>query len=153
MEMTPEEWVKAKELFNAALALEPSKRAGFLMQACPNATLRQEVEKLLINFQEAGSFLSDYVLHPHSRIPRQTSETRAEHESTRLSAGSREFLSNVTSGERNDFLIGRHLGVYELRRRIGQGGMAAVFLAYRADGEFHRQVPIKLVLPGLDSNE
>jgi serine/threonine protein kinase/tetratricopeptide (TPR) repeat protein len=50
-------------------------------------------------------------------------------------------------------MIGRHLGVYKLERRIGQGGMAAVFLAKRADGEFSRQVAIKLLLPGLDSDE
>jgi serine/threonine protein kinase/tetratricopeptide (TPR) repeat protein len=50
-------------------------------------------------------------------------------------------------------MIGRHLGDYELRRRVGQGGMAAVFLAVRADGEYRQQVAIKLVLPGLERDE
>jgi len=38
-------------------------------------------------------------------------------------------------------------------RRVGQGGMAGVYLAVRADGEFRQQVAIKLVRAGLDSDE
>ena len=55
VEMTPEEWSRAKELFDAALEQEPTQRAAFLAQACPDDSLRQEVEELVINFQEAGS--------------------------------------------------------------------------------------------------
>jgi serine/threonine protein kinase/tetratricopeptide (TPR) repeat protein len=120
--MTPEEWNKVKALFDAALLLEPSQRAAFLAEDCPDDSLRREVEKLLINFQEVGSRLSNPVFHPDISTHGHT-------------------------------MIGRHLGVYKLERRIGQGGMAAVFLATRADGEFSRQVAIKLLLPGLDSDE
>ena len=149
--MTPEEWSRAKELFDAALEQEPTQRAAFLAQACPDDRLRQEVEKLVLNFQEAGSFLSNPVLRAQTPKPCEILEVRAEDEWPGSSAGSRQPLS--TKQGTDDPMVGRHLGVYKLGRRIGQGGMAAVFLAVRADGEFRQQVAIKLLLPGLDSNE
>jgi tetratricopeptide (TPR) repeat protein/aminoglycoside phosphotransferase (APT) family kinase protein len=48
---------------------------------------------------------------------------------------------------------GRRLGPYRLVRRIGRGGMGAVYLAEREDGEFTRQAAIKIVRPGFDSEE
>ena len=45
------------------------------------------------------------------------------------------------------------IGPYELRRRLGAGGMGAVYLAVRADGAFQRQVALKLVHAGMDSGE
>jgi len=45
----------------------------------------------------------------------------------------------------------RRIGPYRIVRQIGQGGMARVFLAERADGQFAQQVAIKLLRPGLDS--
>ena len=40
-------------------------------------------------------------------------------------------------------MVGRQLGAYKLVRRVGQGGMAAVFLAARADDEYRKQVAVK----------
>ena len=39
----------------------------------------------------------------------------------------------------------RRIGPYELDRLIGHGGMSAVYLARRADGQFDQQVAIKLI--------
>jgi serine/threonine protein kinase/tetratricopeptide (TPR) repeat protein len=63
-----------------------------------------------------------------------------------------QLLATATSPE-EDPMAGRQLGVYKLVRRVGQGGMAAVYLAVRADGEYRQQVAIKLIRPGLDSGE
>jgi tetratricopeptide (TPR) repeat protein len=41
--------------------------------------------------------------------------------------------------------IGRRIGPYRLERLLGRGGMGAVYLARRADGQFDRQVAIKLI--------
>jgi hypothetical protein len=56
MEMTPENWYKVKALFDSVFTLEPSERACFLSQNCPDDGLRQEVEKLVSNYLEAGQF-------------------------------------------------------------------------------------------------
>jgi tetratricopeptide (TPR) repeat protein/tRNA A-37 threonylcarbamoyl transferase component Bud32 len=50
-----------------------------------------------------------------------------------------------------DAMEGRMIGHYRIVRRIGQGGMGAVFLALRADDEFRKRVALKLVRPGFDS--
>ncbi|HEY2467588.1 MAG TPA: protein kinase [Terracidiphilus sp.] len=39
----------------------------------------------------------------------------------------------------------KHVGAYEIDKLIGRGGMGAVYLAHRADGNFEQQVAIKLI--------
>jgi len=39
----------------------------------------------------------------------------------------------------------RRVGVYELDRLIGKGGMGAVYLAHRGDGQFEQQAAVKLL--------
>lgn len=39
----------------------------------------------------------------------------------------------------------RRVGPYEIDRLLGRGGMGAVYLAHRADGQFDQQVAIKLI--------
>jgi len=39
----------------------------------------------------------------------------------------------------------RRIGPYELDRLLGRGGMGAVYLAHRVDGQFEQQVAIKLI--------
>ena len=45
---------------------------------------------------------------------------------------------------------GRRVGPFRIRAEIGRGGMGAVYLAERADGDFAQRVAIKLVRPGLE---
>jgi len=47
---------------------------------------------------------------------------------------------------------GTRVGPYELVAEIGRGGMGTVYLARRADGAFQRDVALKLVGTGLDSD-
>lgn len=47
--------------------------------------------------------------------------------------------------DQNHSRIGQSLGPYQLIEKIGQGGMGAVYLAERSDGEFEHQVAIKLI--------
>jgi serine/threonine-protein kinase len=47
----------------------------------------------------------------------------------------------------------RRVGPYRIVREIGQGGMGAVYLAERADGGFEQQVALKLVKPGLATDQ
>ena len=52
-----------------------------------------------------------------------------------------------------DSLAGRRIGPYQLMHRIGEGGMAMVYLATRADDQYRKCVAIKLILPGLHSDD
>jgi hypothetical protein len=46
--MTPEQWERVGQIFDAAAALQPDERPSFLDQACgQDETLRHEVESLL----------------------------------------------------------------------------------------------------------
>ena len=148
MEISFDNWERAKQLFDAALDLDPSRRSSFLADNCPDAALRQQIEQLLLNYQKAGNLLDDAVFEPTIADPGSANDAPAEsppnQDSTNLSA-------TATSADSQDPLVGRQLSTYKLIRRIGRGGMAAVYLAARADDEFHKLVAIKLVQPGLDS--
>ncbi len=48
---------------------------------------------------------------------------------------------------------GKRIGPYRVVRELGRGGMGAVFLAARADGEYDRQVAVKVLKRGLDTAE
>jgi len=145
MDMTPAEWNRVKELFQTALDLDPSQRVAFLAENCHDDQIRTEVERLLRNYQEAASFFNDPALNPlwEDRTTEGSSDSRAA--ST--------LFTTPLETEVEDPMTGRRLGDYRVVRRIGQGGMAAVFLATRADDEYQKQVAIKLVHQGLDSRE
>ena len=48
---------------------------------------------------------------------------------------------------------GQRLGAYVIARELGRGGMGTVFLAERADGQFEKQVAIKILNRGADTAE
>ena len=50
-------------------------------------------------------------------------------------------------------LAGRRIGLYQVSRMLGRGGMGVVYLAFRADREFQRRVALKVLKPGLDSED
>ncbi|MBL8231871.1 MAG: serine/threonine protein kinase [Bryobacterales bacterium] len=69
----------------------------------------------------------------------------------RESHGSHEFFDErmrsvflAAAGSQQSQREGEHIGPYRLERLIGAGGMGSVYLASRADGEFHQQVAIKV---------
>jgi serine/threonine protein kinase/WD40 repeat protein len=126
--MTPERWRTIREVLQEALEIAPPERPAYMDRTCAaDDSLRREVESLLASSDAArSSFL----------------------ESPALAT-----VALPNGGRTEDAMGDRHLGVYQLVRRIGQGGMGAVFLAVRADGEFRQQVAIKLVPSGLDSGE
>jgi serine/threonine-protein kinase len=52
-----------------------------------------------------------------------------------------------------DPLIGQQVGPYEVQQRLGGGGMGVVYLAARVDGQFRKRVALKVLKPGMDSEE
>lgn len=63
------------------------------------------------------------------------------------------FIENPLIGKstESDFTE-RRIGAYILKKEIGRGGMGTVYLAERADGEFHQKVAIKLIKRGMDTD-
>ena len=59
----------------------------------------------------------------------------------------------LSADDEEDHAIGRRIGAYRIVRELGRGGMGAVYLAARADDEFQKEVAIKLLKRGTDTNE
>ena len=49
--------------------------------------------------------------------------------------------------------MGERVGAYVIIRQLGRGGMGAVYLGERADGQFEKQVAIKILKRGTDTDE
>src|SRR5262245_267094 len=56
--------------------------------------------------------------------------------------------SHATAALKSD-----HIGAYRLLRKIGEGGMGVVYLAERSDAQYRKQVAVKVVKHGSDSEE
>lgn len=116
MQMTPKDWDRAKELFEAALELDPAQRASFLTENCRDASLQHQVEKLLTDYQAAGSFLDSPALHFRISESIGLAELQME-ELFRPDKPSGEHRAGRESAP-EDRMVNRHLGAYKLVRQI-----------------------------------
>jgi hypothetical protein len=115
--MKPERWKQIDELLDAALQLDPEKRAVFLEQACANdEDLKKKIETLLASDERARSFIEIPAL---KAVP--------------------ELLANPQP-ELSD---GQSIGPYKILSAIERGGMGEVYRA--RDPRIGREVAIKLL--------
>jgi serine/threonine protein kinase/uncharacterized protein HemY len=120
-----ERWSRVKEVFEAAMDLDPLERASLLAKECGHDNaLRREIESLLESDEQSDGFIEE----PAFAIPR-----------------------DLFSEEPEEAAAGRQFGPYQVVREIGRGGLGAVFLAARSDDEYQKHVAIKLVRRGLDT--
>jgi eukaryotic-like serine/threonine-protein kinase len=111
---------RADEVVQSALDCGPGERVSLLDALCAGDTsLRAEVESLLSYQERARDFIE---------VPAYA-------------------LNAEMFTDEFDFaqVEGRQIGIYRVVREIGRGGMGAVFLAERADGEFKQEVALKVV--------
>jgi serine/threonine protein kinase/tetratricopeptide (TPR) repeat protein len=135
--MSPERWREIEDVFQAAVELPAGERAQYLDEQCgTDVELRNEVVKLLESDDSASDFIEKPIWTDSSFL-----NTDAK----------KELHSSINNGDRDNFL-GKRVGVYKLTREIGRGGMGAVYLAERDDGEFQQRVAIKLIKRGMDSD-
>jgi len=67
----------------------------------------------------------------------------------KFAQGTTDVLRRQMSG----LASGQLVGAYRILRELGRGGMGAVYLAERADGAFEKQVAIKILKRGTDTDE
>ena len=129
--MTPQRWEQIRQVFDGALERPAKDRAAYLRVLCArDDELRREVETLLRSSEQAGEFLEIPAAHLSQFVSRDPSHD-----------------------DPGEYPEGYRLGPYQFVRRIGRGGMGAVWLANRFDHEYHKQVAIKMVKHGMDSQE
>jgi serine/threonine protein kinase len=110
----------------AALEQEPAGRTAFLRENCgSDHELLTETEALLYALDSTPNFLRE----PISQILSQRADVP------------------------QDAFIGSAVGPWKLLHHIGTGGTASVYAAARNDQEFRKIVAIKIIKPGMDSEE
>ncbi|MFL6527743.1 MAG: protein kinase domain-containing protein [Chthoniobacterales bacterium] len=124
--MRPADVDTLKEIFHSARELRPNERKAFLDHACgTDEPLRREVEQLLESDRQSDGFIAD----PPAQL-------------------AAELFGDAQDGSDS----GRVVGQYRLIECVGSGGMGAVYLAERADKQFEKQVAVKLIKRGMDSD-
>src|SRR5262245_17732424 len=126
--MRPERWSQIEDLFLQAAEMPSQVRERFLNEVRQgDETLRQELNSLLAcDVPESplvkGSFL-------------------------RSPLGPTDSVSSTVID-----MAGRRLGPYRLVRLLGRGGMGSVHLAVRDDDQYNKEVAIKVLKRGMDTD-
>lgn len=122
--LTPTRLREIRVLFDAVVECGPETRADYLLAATPDdPELREEVTSLLAALDTDDD--------PLERSPA-------------------ELMAQALTDD-GSALVGARVGPYELVRRIGVGGMGAVYEGVRADDQFRKRVAIKLLRPSTES--
>jgi len=122
MKQTTESFLRTQAIFHEALELPEDQRAALIEARCKDdPELAAEVRQLI----EACR------------------EEEEQSESSRLNADAESGAN--TGGADDSGPAKRRIGPYLLDRLIGRGGMGAVYLAHRDDGQFEQRVAIKLI--------
>ncbi|QYO66125.1 protein kinase domain-containing protein [Leptolyngbya sp. 7M] len=139
--MSPERWRKLESIFDKAIEMPVGERKAFLDSECgDDDEIKEKVEELLRAEASVENFIESPVWTDSGVISTRTR---------------RDLSRSVDNGFENlerDLLIGTKIGRFELKQELGRGGMGAVYLAERVDGEFRQRVAIKLIKRGMDSD-
>jgi non-specific serine/threonine protein kinase/serine/threonine-protein kinase len=128
--VTAERWQEIKQLLATALELEPSQRSAFLNGSCGgDVALHEEVERLLASEQS---------------VRQEFLNTRHFDVSVAAVFSNHSFES---------FATGRRLGPYRIVELLGTGGMGEVYRAIRDDDQYRKEVALKIVRAGQDSDQ
>ena len=118
--MTPENWANVRALVESAMLLPTEERLTYINAANEDQPIRDEAAQLL-GFEHQASAI----------FPIE---------------GWKQGAQNIAA---EATLAGKMLGNYRLIAEIGRGGMGAVYLAERADGEYQQKVALKVLQEGI----
>src|SRR5262245_21875769 len=122
--MNPERWQRIEEIFRTVVDRPVDERDAYLTRVCgADEELRREVLSLLDR-----DTAEDFIQAP-------------------IANAAWAFTANS-----KDDLTGNHIGPYRATRLIGRGGMGDVYEAERDDEQFRRQVAIKIIRSGMDTD-
>lgn len=120
--MRADQWHRAKDVFNSAVELPARERELFIRRACEDdAALRHDVEALLKAHESSDSFIE-------------------------RPAAQRAGLATTPIN-----WIGRRFGPYRIVGEVERGGMSEVYRAVRDDNQYQKDVAIKFLRHGFDS--
>ena len=135
--LTAERWRQLTPILDEAFELDARARAAYLDRACAgDPALRADVESLL----EAGLASGDFLEEPlDAYLPA-------------IGVQPDEVGPVANTGPRTDTIEPNHrIGPYRVIRELASGGMGAVYVAERADGQYEQRVALKLVRHELDT--
>ncbi len=113
------------ELFEAIRGLDDAQRGSYLAGHCPDQILRERVLAMARSAEDSERWFSTMEMDLGELLP-ELGESPA---------------------------LGQRIGHWKLVREIGRGGMATVYLAERADGQFLQRAAVKLLQHGRGSGE
>ncbi len=142
-DLTDDRWQRLDALLDDALAQPADARAAWLRDACgADAALHAEAAALLADADAAADLLG---------------ESAAEYAAPMLSGSAADDTVGDAPGDGGpgdpDLAPGQHVGPYRIEGEAGRGGMGVVYRAARADGAFRKEVALKLVKRGMDTDE
>ncbi|MDQ6736375.1 MAG: serine/threonine protein kinase, partial [Gemmatimonadota bacterium] len=129
--ISAESWLLVKDLFWELQALAPEARTQRLETHTASAQIRDYAMTLLAASESMGE--------------------RFDQPAIRSLVGDADPAGILDDGS-GATLVGRMLGKYRVVRRIGQGGMGAVYEAHRSDDSYDKRVAIKTLWRGADSS-
>lgn len=123
--MTREQFEGIARIFEAVIDCPAPNRSALLAELCGgDEGLRRGVDDLLAADSDAAGFLESNLFDPAA----------------------------PAGGASPDEPAGQRIGPYRVIREIGQGGMGTVYLAVRDDNQYEKQVAIKVINRGMDSD-
>src|SRR5262245_39636884 len=126
--MSPEQWQKIHEIFDAALERPVEDRAAFLAHACAGDQETQCRVEAMLAADARNDLLMDRPLRQAVDI----------------------FSPSSPSADNSQSYSGEMVGVYRLIKELGRGGMGTVYLAY--DTRLGRRAALKLLPSHLVNN-
>ena len=119
------DWMRVEELFHGALERPESERTAWLNAQNSTGPIRSEVDSLLYSWRRSQN----------------------------LEADGADGQPDCQPGPITGVLPAERFGPYQAERLIGRGGMGAVYLARRADGQFEHAVAVKVIATHLGGDE
>ena len=123
--MNPERHQKLMGIVADAMECDTAERAVLLANSCADdEALRHDAERLLKLSKLANTFMEEPLFETATRWQEQQEQS----------------------------VVGKAIGSYLVTAEIARGGMGAVYLAVRNDDAYRRQVAIKIVKRGMDTD-